>query len=155
MPVLYTDGQSIGNEQRQQSRKAKIAFVYQRPDSGTPTPQDSKVYFKDIGDKTNNEAEYHALLAGLWYISNKLTPKGMKATNTRVFSDSKLVVGQVNGDWKAENPRLRQLQQKAVKVVVELQLPRLVWVPREQNYAGHWLEGRLKVPGEVITWNYY
>ncbi len=155
MPVLYTDGQSIGNEQRQQSRKAKIAFVYQRSESGTPPPQDLRVYFKDIGDKTNNEAEYHALLAALWYISNKLTPKGLKAPSTRIFSDSKLVVGQVNGDWKVENPRLRQLQQKVVKVIVELQLPRLVWVPREQNYAGHWLEGRLRVPGEVITWNYY
>ncbi len=155
MPNLYVDGQSIGNEQRQQSRKAKIAFVYQRLESRTPTPQDVKVYFKDIGDKTNNEAEYHALLAGLWYISKNLAPKGSTASNTRIFSDSKLLVSQVNGEWKAENPRLRQLQQKAVKMIVELGLPRLIWVPREENYAGRWLEGTWKAHGDIITGNYY
>ena len=155
MPVFYIDGQSIGNEQKQQPRNAKIAFVYQRTEGGTPTAQDSRVYFKEIGDKTNNEAEYHALLAALSYISTNLVPRTLSSARTRICADSKVVVNQVNGDWKTEEPRLRQLQQKAMKRIVELRLPRLVWVPREENYAGRWLDGKWKIPRELITWNYY
>ncbi len=155
MPVVFIDGQSVGNEQRQQPRRARIAFIFQRSDGGAPSVQNSKVFFKEIGDKTNNEAEYHALLAALSYISSNVRPAGSSGSKVRIFADSRVVVSQVNGDWKAQQPHLRQLQQKAMKRIVELGLPRLVWVPREENYAGRWLEGKWKVPGEVITWSYY
>ena len=45
---------------------------------------------------TNNEAEYETLLAGL------KTAKTLGATKLDVHSDSQLVVGQVNGDYKAK-----------------------------------------------------
>ena len=154
LPTIYIDGQSIGNEQRVQPRAAKIAFVYQTSDSGPPT-RDSKVYFKDIGNKTNNEAEYHALLAALSFISRNLAGKGPDVRNVRTCSDSKLLVNQVNGDWKIETERLKQLREKAAIVVAQLGLRRLVWVPRDQNYAGLWLEGKWEARGEPITWSYY
>ena len=44
---------------------------------------------------TNNEAEYEALLKGM-----KMVQK-MGGKAVRVFSDSKLVVGQVRGDLEA------------------------------------------------------
>lgn len=155
MTVFYIDGQSIGNEQRTQQRIAKIAFVVQPSDIGKPDSQNSKVYFKDIGDKTNNEAEYHALLAALSYISRGLAGKSTEVKNTRICSDSKVLVNQVNGDWKVEQARLVQLREKAAKVMVDLNLRRLVWVPREQNYAGLWFEGKWEARGEAITWSYY
>ncbi len=154
MAVLYVDGQSIGNEQRAQLRAARIAFVYQTSDSGPPG-QDSKVYFKDIGNKTNNEAEYHALLAALSFVSRNLEGRGSDVRNIRVCSDSKLLVNQVNGDWKVETARLKQLREKAANTVAQLGLRRLIWVPREQNYAGLWFEGKWEARGEPITWSYY
>ena len=49
---------------------------------------------------TNNEAEYEALLIGMMMVQ-KMGGKTMK-----VFSDSKLVVGQVRGDLEVRDPRI-------------------------------------------------
>jgi ribonuclease HI len=51
---------------------------------------------------TNNEAEYEALLTGL-----KLA-KMLGATELDILNDSQLVVGQVNGDYKAKEERMQQ-----------------------------------------------
>ena len=51
---------------------------------------------------TNNEAEYEALLMGMMMVQ-KMGGKTMK-----VFSDSKLVVGQVKGDLEARDPRMQE-----------------------------------------------
>ena len=51
---------------------------------------------------TNNEAEYEALLMGMMMVQKI----GGKAMN--VFSDSKLVVGQVKGDLEARDPRMQE-----------------------------------------------
>ena len=51
---------------------------------------------------TNNEAEYETLLIGMMMIQ-KMGGKAVK-----VFSDSKLVVGQVRGDLEACDPRMQE-----------------------------------------------
>ena len=51
---------------------------------------------------TNNEAEYEALLIGMMMVQKM----GGKAV--RVFSDSKLVVGQVRGDLEARDLRMQE-----------------------------------------------
>ena len=50
----------------------------------------------------NNEAEYEALLKGMVMVQKI----GGKAV--RVFSDSKLVVGQVRGDLEARDSRMQE-----------------------------------------------
>ena len=49
---------------------------------------------------TNNEAEYEALLMGMMMVQK------MGGKTIKVFSDSKLVVGQVRGDLEARDPRM-------------------------------------------------
>ena len=51
---------------------------------------------------TNNEAEYEALLMEMMMVQ-KMGGKAVK-----VFSDSKLVVGQVRGDLEACDPRMQE-----------------------------------------------
>ena len=51
---------------------------------------------------TNNEAKYEALLRGMMMVQKM----GGKAV--RVFSDSKLVVGQVRGDLEAQDSRMQE-----------------------------------------------
>ena len=51
---------------------------------------------------TNNEAEYEALLMGMMMVQ-KMIGKMVK-----VFSDSKLVVGQVKGDLEVWDPRMQE-----------------------------------------------
>ena len=50
---------------------------------------------------TNNEAEYEALLMGMMMVQ-KMGGKAVK-----IFSDSKLVVGQVRGDLEARDSRMQ------------------------------------------------
>ena len=49
---------------------------------------------------TNNEADYEALLVGMTMVQKM----GGKAVV--VFSDSRLVVGQIQGELEARNPRM-------------------------------------------------
>lgn len=62
---------------------------------------------KFLGKQTNNFAEYSGLLAVLaWAIENG-------ATRLRVVSDSELMVKQMKGQYKVNNPGLRPLWEEA------------------------------------------
>ena len=50
---------------------------------------------------TNNEAEYEALLIGMAMVQR------MGEKSVKVFSDSRLVVGQVKGELKAKDERMQ------------------------------------------------
>ena len=50
---------------------------------------------------TNNEAEYEALLEGMAMVLR------MGGKSIELFSDSRLVVGQVKGEFEAKDERMR------------------------------------------------
>src|SRR3989449_10072392 len=107
MPVYYIDGQSQGNEQNSLPRKAKIAIAYVESDAVDPGR--FRIYWQPIGDRTNNEAEYYALLKTLELIAEKATGKDPgNIGEALVRSDSKLVVNQVNGEWRVEDEKLKK-----------------------------------------------
>jgi ribonuclease HI len=143
MPVYYIDGQSQGNEQNSLPRKAKIVIAY--AESDMVDPGKFRIYWQPIGDRTNNEAEYYALLKALELIADRATGKASgNLSDALIRSDSKLVVNQVNGEWRVEDERLMELSSQATEMIEKLGSIRLEWVPREENYAGLWLEGKLK-----------
>lgn len=58
-----------------------------------------------LGNKTNNQAEYFALLLGVFYAQ-----RHMVANDTLVIqSDSELLVRQMNGEYKIKSPDLQHL----------------------------------------------
>jgi ribonuclease HI len=59
--------------------------------------------FLEGGDKTCNEAEYYALIKGL----ERACSHCLK--NVVCFSDSQLVIKQMNREWRIHCPRLREL----------------------------------------------
>lgn len=145
MPIYYIDGGSQGNEQRNRPRSAKIAIAYSE-NSDRIDPGKIEIFWGTIGDKTNNEAEYLALLKALDLISKKLADKTLPEHGGDVLirSDSKLIVNQVKGDFQVKEPRLKELNQRAKKIIEKLANVRLEWVPRRENYAGLWIEGMLR-----------
>lgn len=58
-----------------------------------------------LGKKTNNQAEYAALLIGLWSISKQ----HQKGDTVQIISDSQLLVHQINGVYKVRDAKLRPL----------------------------------------------
>jgi ribonuclease HI len=148
LQVFYVDGQSQGNEQKDRPRNARIAIAYSEQ-SVTVEPGKFRIYWQPIGDRTNNEAEYYALLKALALIADRWADKSSgkvpaSVGEVLIRSDSKLVVYQVGGEWKVEDSKLIELTGKARDSVMKLGSVRLEWVPREENLAGLWLEGKLK-----------
>ena len=76
---------------------------------------------------TNNEAEYEVLLEGMSMI-RKL---GGKFVN--MFSDSRLIVGQVNGELKAKDERIQEYLVRAKHLQTHFYHFRLMHVPRIGN----------------------
>ena len=80
-----------------------------------------------LGARTNNFAEYSALLAALEFaISN-----GHRSL--RVVSDSELMVKQMKGQYRVNSPELRPLYEEARKQVPKLDRFQIQHVLREKN----------------------
>ncbi|RDY09020.1 Retrovirus-related Pol polyprotein, partial [Mucuna pruriens] len=76
---------------------------------------------------SNNQAEYEALLAGM-----KLAQElGVKKLTVK--SDSKLVTGQVNGEYQAKDPQLAKYRDQAAFTASSFDKFTLLHVPRDQN----------------------
>ena len=78
-----------------------------------------------LGRRTNNEAEYLALLLLL----EEVDRRGISAD---ILGDSQLVVNQVTGRWKINEPRLRELADRAMDLLRRTKSS-ISWVPRDQN----------------------
>ena len=76
---------------------------------------------------TNNEAKYEVLLEGMVMVQKM----GGKAV--RVFSDSKLVVGQVRGDLEARDPRMQEYLGQVRSIQEKFEVFDLSHVPRSGN----------------------
>ena len=78
---------------------------------------------------TNNELEYLALLYALEYIANNY-----KRRNITIYSDSMLIVNQINGKWRVTTPKLVPLYYKCIKLVTDKM--KIKWISRDFNEAG-------------------
>jgi ribonuclease HI len=97
--------------------------VYLRDPSGAPIQQLSDY----LGHKTNNVAEYSALLAALEYA----VAHGIRTL--RVISDSELMVKQMKGQYRVSSPDLKPLYEKARSLVRQLDKFAIEHVLRGKN----------------------
>lgn len=90
-------------------------------------------YSTHIGHGTNNEAEYNSLIE-LLYQANNI---GIKSLHIK--GDSLLVVNQVNGLWKAKNPRMKKLKLTVLNILENFDEWKLEHVPRSENKEADFL----------------
>jgi len=90
---VNTDGAARGNP-----GPAAIGIVIQ-DDQGRVVYEASR----SLGTKTNNEAEYLALIAALEYL------KDSRIHEADFFLDSELIVKQLNGVYRVKEPRMQSL----------------------------------------------
>jgi len=98
---VFTDGASRGNG----SQEADAAIAVRICDS---SGKELNSYAECIGCKTNNQAEYMALIKGLELA------KQHTQVSVECYSDSNLVVQQMKGLWKVTDAKLKSLWIKAV-----------------------------------------
>jgi ribonuclease HI len=70
-----------------------------------------RTFNKWLGKATNNQAEYQALIEGLKAVAD------WKPDRLEVYLDSKLVVEQINRNWKVREPELRELHRQATELL--------------------------------------
>ena len=84
-------------------------------------------YSDAIGHGTNNIAEYASLL--------KLVKEAQRLgiENLRIQGDSQLVINQVNGVYKARDPRMKQYRDRVLAVLKHIKQWELAHVVRKYN----------------------
>ncbi len=80
-----------------------------------------------IGEGTNNEAEYEALI---WGLRNALA---MGVSDIEAVADSELMVRQINGEYKVRNARLKELHSEAAALIARFDRFEISHVPRRFN----------------------
>lgn len=115
---LYTDGGARGNP-----GPAGIGAVVK---DGERIIKKIKKY---IGEATNNQAEYEALILGL----SELKKIGGKDLEVSCFLDSELVVKQLNFEYKIKNKDLATLFVKVCNLAQSFKKCKFFHVYREQN----------------------
>lgn len=100
--LIYTDGASRGNP-----GIAAAAFILVK---------DGKKIFeqcKYLGKQTNNQAEYQAIILAL--------TKALEFSEKDLilYSDSELVIKQLNGDYRVRQPHLKLLKRKIMNLKEE------------------------------------
>lgn len=118
--TIYTDGASRGNP-----GKASYGFVIFNDDK-------KKVYWegKYLGIKTNNFAEYSAVLKALEYVGANFP----LVSEVRFYMDSKLVAEQLSGRYKIKSPNLRPLVSQIKILLNGFKKVSYKHIPRSENY---------------------
>ncbi|KAL5571238.1 hypothetical protein UlMin_020835 [Ulmus minor] len=112
---LYVDGSST-----ETSSRAGIILV--SPD-GVKLSCAIRFKFK----ATNNQAEYEALLSGL------RLAKEVSARHLTIYSDSQLVVSQVNSEFQAKGEKMASYLEKAKEAMNQFDTVTIIQVPRTEN----------------------
>ncbi len=79
---------------------------------------------------TNNEGEYYAICRALEEAAVQGIPRVV------VYSDSQLVVNQLNGDYKTKKKSLETLRNIVLWMVSWFESVEFQWIERETNKAG-------------------
>lgn len=115
--ILYIDGASRGNPGRAGAgiwitnrEKEKISEVS-----------------RYLGHKTNNEAEYWALLLGL------REAKRLGGEALQIFTDSELVARQIKGVYRVKDLKLKALHKTVIENLKTFSSFEIGSIPREEN----------------------
>lgn len=114
--ILYTDGGARGNP-----GPAGIGYVLLF-DDGREIEKGEY-----IGEATNNQAEYKALLAGL----QRARQEEILELECRL--DSELVVKQLSGEYRVKDADLKPLRERVKNLAAAFEKISFTHIPREKN----------------------
>ena len=119
--VICTDGASLGNP----GLAAVGATV--KDEQGRLIARISR----RIGQATNNQAEYRAIIAALEHAIS------LGVNRVEMRSDSELVVKQISGQYRVKKASLKPLYQRVKQLQDSLEGFSITHIPRQQNTEAH------------------
>jgi len=120
--IAYTDGGSRGNP-----GPAAIGVVIEG------IGNEPKQYNEFIGEATNNEAEYQAVIFALKKIRQLAGREILKQIQVEIRLDSELVAKQLNGEYKIEEEKLQPLFMTVWNLKFDFGNLSFKHIPREEN----------------------
>jgi len=137
--ALYIDGASRGNP-----GPSSVGCVIKRADKVI----EEHGYY--LGKKTNNQAEYAALLIGLHFVAKLIQHQD----ELLIISDSELLVKQLNGHYRVKDPILQKLFARAKHMLKDID-HRITHVLRAHNthadmLANKGLDQKIMLPQELL-----
>ena len=117
---IFTDGASRGNP-----GPAGAGWVIKSP----PRAEILQAGNVFLGRRTNNEAEYEAVIHSL------NAARALGATDVALRSDSELLVRQINGRYRVKDTKIARLHQAARDIIQHFRKFDVRHIPREQNAA--------------------
>lgn len=118
--IVYSDGGARGNP----GPAALGGVIYERQDGELVSLAKVSKY---LGEKTNNQAEYLAVIAVLQ------KAKDLGAESVECYLDSELIVNQLLLKYKVKNKELGKLFVEAWRLLTSFKKYSVTHVPREQN----------------------
>ena len=118
--IIYTDGGARGNP----GIAGAGAVAYD--ENGIVLFEISKYLGND---KTNNFAEYEAIILAL----KKIIELDLQDDEVEFRADSKLAIEQLSGNWKVKDAGIREQFNLAKKEIEKIKNIKFVHIPREQN----------------------
>lgn len=123
--IIYCDGGSRGNP--------GLAGI------GVYIPQFNKEYSKFLGETTNNEAEYQAVIFALKKIKHLIGGEKAEKSEIEIRTDSELIVNQLNGKYKIKEKSLIPFFIEIWNLKQDFGDIKFIHVPREENKKADWL----------------
>lgn len=117
--ILYTDGGSRGNP-----GPAALGVYIETL---------SKRYGEFLGIRTNNEAEYAAIVSALKKVKSLLGKAKAKTADVECRMDSELACRQLNHEYKIENAKLQPHFLEIWNLMLDFHTVTFVHIPREEN----------------------
>lgn len=110
----------------------------------------SEIFFPATGkekDTSNNVAEYCGFISILEYLlENKLNQESIT-----IYGDSKLVIEQMQGNWRMIKGFYLPYAKKAKELFVKFKKTKLYWIPRDKNdIADELSKAQLKKAGVIF-----
>lgn len=121
--IIYTDGASKGNP-----GPAAVGVIICDKNGKV-----LKEYSKEIGEATNNEAEYQAVILALKKIKLLYGKKRAKESEIEIRSDSQLLVSQLNGKYKILDEKIQKLFIEVWNLQTEFKKVVFKLIPRGEN----------------------
>lgn len=121
--IIYTDGGSRGNP-----GPSALGVVF-----CSEKGQVIKKYNEYLGEKTNNEAEYQAVIFALKKFKALFGKKLAKSTEIEVRADSELLVKQLNSQYKILEPKIQSLFIEVWNLKLDFKKVKFKFISRENN----------------------
>jgi ribonuclease HI len=121
--IIYTDGGSRGNPG---PSAIGVLFCSERGEA-------FKKYSEYLGEATNNEAEYQAVIFALKKFKALFGKKLTKNSEIEVRSDSELLVKQLNGEYKILEPKIQSFFITVWNLKIDFKKIKFTLISRRKN----------------------